>query len=156
ALTSPAAWANPVNQAAPSVARAEPETFGADTPLGRLSYQMGRGLRVGNTGLVVGGFATAEVEDLEGGERRGGGDELRFLVSFRPVPFVHLFTELGVGPLVEWKRGQRGVRSDPDLEVDRLYLDLEARDALNVRFGKFLTPIGRWNLAPIEPLVWTT
>jgi hypothetical protein len=57
---------------------------------------------------------------------------------------------------VEWKRGQRGVRSDPDLEVDRLYLDLEARDALNVRFGKFLTPIGRWNLAPIEPLVWTT
>jgi hypothetical protein len=42
------------------------------------------------------------------------------------------------------------------LEVERLYLDLGSRDALRLRFGKFLTPIGRWNLARIEPLLWTT
>lgn len=155
-LVSPAAWAAPENEAAPGIERAEPETFGADTPLGRLSYQAGRGLRVGKTGLVVGGFTTAEVERLEGGDSRGGVEELSFLVSFKPIPFVHLFTELGLGPLVELERDRKGVHSDPKFEVDRLYLDLEARDALNLRFGKFLTPIGRWNLAPIEPLVWTT
>jgi hypothetical protein len=48
------------------------------------------------------------------------------------------------------------VRSAPKLEINRLYLDFGASDALNVRFGKFLTPIGRWNLAPREPLLWTT
>jgi hypothetical protein len=153
ALVSSAAWAN---EAAQGVERAEPELFGTDTPLGRLSYQVGRGLRVGNTGLVIGGFATAEAERLENGQRRGGLDELSLLVSFKPAPFVHLFTELGVGPLAELERGRRGVRSDPKLEVDRLYVDLEARDALSLRFGKFLTPFGRWNLAPREPLLWTT
>jgi len=66
ALISPAAWATPENEAAPGVNRAkQEEAFGADTPLGRLSYQAGRGLRVGDTGLVVGGFTTAEVEHLE-------------------------------------------------------------------------------------------
>src|SRR5262249_2061258 len=138
------------------IVRAEPETFGVPTPLGRLSYQMGRGLRVGNTGLVVGGFTTAEAERLEGGNSRGGVDGLSFLVAFWPLPFAHLFTELVIGPLAEWESGKKGVRSNPDFEVDRLYLDLEAKDALKLRLGKFLTPIGRWNLAPIEPLVWTT
>jgi len=155
-LVSPAAWAASANEAAPSIERAEPETFGTNTPLGRLSYQAGRGVRVGKTGLVVGGFTTAEVERLEEGDSRGGLEELSFLVSLKPIPFVHLFTELGLGPLMELERGRKGVHSDPQFEVDRLYLDLEARDALNLRFGKFLTPIGRWNLAPIEPLVWTT
>jgi len=37
-----------------------------------------------------------------------------------------------------------------------LYLDMGASDALSVRVGKFLTPIGRRNLAPAEPLTWTT
>ncbi len=155
ALVSPAASATPVNEATPGVDDAEPEAFGADTPLGRLSYRAGRGLRVGKTGLL-GGFATVGAEFLEGGERRGGVEELNFLVSFDPVPFLHLFTELEVERLAELERGQKGVRSDPNLEVRRLYLDLQASDALNLRFGEFLTPIGRWNLASREPLLWTT
>jgi hypothetical protein len=86
-LVSPAAWGN---EAAMRVELTEPEVFGTDTPLGRLSYEAGHGLRVGRTGLVIGGFATAEAEHLENGESRGGLDELSFLVSFKPVPFVHL------------------------------------------------------------------
>jgi hypothetical protein len=155
-LVSSAAWANPMNQPAPNIARAEPEAFGADTPFGRLSYQAGRGLRVGNTGLVLGGFATAEVERLEGGESIGGVDGVNFLAFIDPVPYLHLFTELEVERLAELESGQEGVRSAPTLEINRLYLDFGARDALNVRFGKFLTPIGRWNVTRIEPLLWTT
>jgi hypothetical protein len=83
-LVSPAAWVTPESEAAPSISRAEPEeVFGTDTPLGRLSYRAGRGLRVGDTGLVIGGFTTAEVERLEGGDSRGGVDELSFLGSAR-------------------------------------------------------------------------
>lgn len=155
-LASPAAWATTENEAAPGVEHAEPETFGADSPLGRLSYQAGRGLRVGNTGLVLGGFATAEVERLEGGESVGGVDGVNFLAFIDPVPYLHLFTELELGPLAELESGRRGVRSAPKLEINRLYLDFGPSDALNVRFGKFLTPLGRWNLTRIEPLLWTT
>jgi hypothetical protein len=155
-LVSPAVWANPVIQSAPSLTSAEPEAFGADTPLGRLSYQAGRGLRVGDTGLVLGGFATAEVERLEGGESSGGVDGVNFLAFIDPLPYLHLFTELEVEQLAELENGRKGVRSAPKLEINRLYLDFGASDALNVRFGKFLTPIGRWNVTRIEPLLWTT
>jgi hypothetical protein len=47
------------------------------------------------------------------------------------------------------------VDSDPDFEIERLYGDLSHSDALNLRVGKFQTPIGRWNLVPAEPFVWT-
>lgn len=157
ALLSPAAWAAPEYAPVLSLGQTElAETFGANTPLGRFSYQAGQGLRFGQTGLTVGGFSTVEMERLEDGERRGGVEELNFLVSFDPVPFVHLFSELGVGTLAELERGTKGIHSKPHLEVERLYLDLGASDALRLRFGKFLTPIGRWNLARIEPLLWTT
>jgi len=157
ALVSPAAWAASENEISLSIGRTElEETFGADTPLGRFSYQAGQGLRLGKTGLTVGGFSTVEAEFLEGGERRGGVEELNFLISFDPVPFIHLFSELGIGTLAELERGRKGVHSQPELEVERLYLDLGTSDALRLRFGKFLTPIGRWNLARIEPLLWTT
>jgi len=155
-IVSPAVWANPVNQPPPSIASAEPETFGLATPLGRLSYQVGRGLRVGNTGLVLGGFTTAEAERLEGGKRSGGLDQVNFLAFIDPVPYLHLFTELELGDLAILESGQEGVRSGGKLEVKRLYLDFGMSDALNIRFGKFLTPIGRWNVVRIEPLLWTT
>ena len=155
-IVSPAVGADPVNPPPPSVAPVEPELFGADTALGRVSYHTGRGLRLGKTGLTVGGFTTAEMEHLEDGERRGGIEELNFLISYDPASFAHLFTELGVESLAELERGRRGVHSNPSLQVERLYLDLGSRDALRLRFGKFLTPIGRWNLTPREPLLWTT
>lgn len=156
-LLSPATWAASEHATPFSIGHAElEETFGADTPLGRFSYQAGQGLRVGKTGLTIGGFTTAEMEYLENGERLGAIEELNFLISFNPVPFAHLFTELGVGSLAEVERGRRGVHSAPVLEVERLYLDLGTRDALRLRVGKFQTPIGRWNLTPREPLLWTT
>jgi hypothetical protein len=37
-----------------------------------------------------------------------------------------------------------------------LYVDYNHSDSLNLRAGKFLTPVGRWNLVHAQPLVWTT
>ena len=155
-LVSSAMGADPAQQPVPSVGPVEPELFGADTALGRFSYHTGRGLRLGKTGLTVGGFAIAEMEHLENGQRHGGIEGMNFLISFDPVPFAHLFTDLGVGSLAEVERGRRGIHSNPSLELERLYFDLGSRDDLRLRFGKFRTPIGRWNLTPREPLLWTT
>jgi hypothetical protein len=155
-VVAPVYGADPAAKLSSVAVLVEPEAFGANTPLGRFSYLTGRGFRLGKTGLTIGGFATAEMEHLEDGERSGALEELNFLISYNPVPFARLFTELGVDSLATVERGRRGIYSNPSLNVERLYLDLGDRDALRLRFGKFRTPIGRWNLAPRDPLLWTT
>jgi hypothetical protein len=74
--------------------RAGTEVFHLDTALGRIDYHAGRGLRLGNTGLTIGGFAIMNAERLEGGESRGDLEGPTFLVSFEPVPFLRGFAEL--------------------------------------------------------------
>jgi hypothetical protein len=130
--------------------------FAYDTALGRFEYVAGRGLRLGKTGFTVGGFATAGGEYLEGGDREAALEGVNLFLFFDPLAFVHVFSEIEIEQLATLERGAHGVRSDPEVEVDRLYLDVGKSDLLNVRFGKFLTPFGRWNQAPAEPLVWTT
>jgi hypothetical protein len=98
-LLTSSGWANSGQQPQPNFTLAEPELFGFSTPLGRFSYLPGRGLRIGQTGFTIGGFATAEMEHLENGERRGSFEEIKFLLSYNPVPFAQFFSELGVGPL---------------------------------------------------------
>ena len=131
------------------------EAIGADTAVGRIEYLPGRGLRLGDTHITLGGFTTAEAERLEGGESTGGLEGAHFFLSFDPLPSVHLFSELETGELVNAASDQTGARSHLALSVARAYGDFAASDALNVRFGKFLTPIGRWNPVPAEPFVWT-
>lgn len=109
AVAAPPILAAPPRRMPPSVDRAEPEVFGADTRLGRLSYRAGRGLRIGDTGLVLGGFSTATAEFLEGGDDRVASNEqesggsngelegLNLFIFFDPAPFAHLFSELELG-----------------------------------------------------------
>jgi hypothetical protein len=124
-------------------------------PIGDLEYRPGRGLKVGDTGLTLGGFATLLMEHQEGGISHFTLDDLNLLLLFDPTPFVHVFAELGFESLVEL--GDTGTQPEPrdGLLVDRLYADLNLNDRLNVRFGKFFTPVGRWNQIPAEPLLWT-
>jgi hypothetical protein len=140
----------------PTPDRTGPELVGLDTPLGRFDYQLGRGLRLGDTRLTLGGFTTAEFERLQSGHGTGGLEGVNLFLFFDPVSFVHVFSELEVSGLALWETGQKGVRSDADFGVERLYADVGASDTLNLRVGKFFTPIGQWNQAPAEPLVWTS
>jgi hypothetical protein len=41
------------------------------------------------------------------------------------------------------------------LEVERAYVELSASDALRLRVGRFLTPVGQWNEIHAAPLTWT-
>jgi hypothetical protein len=49
-----------------------------------------------------------------------------------------------------------GPAASPYLALERLYLEYRFDDALRLRAGKFLTPIGRWNQDHADPLTWTT
>ena len=61
-------------------------------------------------------------------------------------------TELGDALLIDSQHAtSKGANSD----VERLYADYHTRSGITLRFGKFLTPVGQWNLVHADPLVWT-
>jgi len=157
--------ATPVSAGQPSAPAEEPRpeeqpVFIHPSPIGDLEYRPGRGFKLGNTGVTVGGFSTLLFEHQEGGttdERTTHFtlDDLNLFLLFDPTPYFHVFSELGFETLVEL--GDEETQPEPrdTVVVDRLYADLNLNDRLNVRFGKFFTPVGRWNQIPAEPLVWT-
>jgi hypothetical protein len=127
-----------------------------DTPVGPIEYRPARGLRVGRTGLNIGGFKTYEIEKEKGEDWTFAIDGINFLVLFEPIPPLRAFVELEVGNLIDVNLNTGEHESNPRANFQRLYGEISLLDPVSVRIGKFQTPIGRWNLAPAEPFTPTT
>lgn len=148
----------PPARAQPADAELQSETAAASvtSPLGSLEYTAGRGLRVGHTGLTLGGYGNVNLTRDEGGPARLAFDDLSLFVIADPNPRVHLFSETEFEDLLRVDDHGRGGTVDNRFLVERLYGDVSLTDELHVRVGKFLTPVGRWNVIHAQPLVWTT
>jgi hypothetical protein len=154
-VVAAAAWAD--EPRAPELPHAEQApVLIAPTAVGDIEYRAGRGLRIGDTGLTVGGFSTVAMSRFEGDRARFRFDDLDLFLFFDPTPYMHVFADLAFDQLLELDDGGHENSTNAEASVERLYGDLSVSDPLNVRFGKFLTPVGRWNQVPAEPLVWTT
>lgn len=117
-------------------------------------YEAGRGLRIDRYGLRLAGYSSLELVREEGGPLEVGWDEASLLINWQALERLRLFAE----PEVE---GVAFANTDGDqglgrFEVERLYGDYEYSDLVNLRYGKFLTPVGRWNVVHAPHLVWTT
>jgi hypothetical protein len=153
-----AASPEPATPAAQPVAQPAPAASVEGEPLfslGPLEYRIARGLRFGESGLTIGGFATLELERPDREATQLALDGLNFLALWEPADSFRAFAELEVGDLAAWDSSEHGVESSPRANFERLYAEYSHSDALNLRVGKFLTPVGQWNLAPAEPFVWT-
>ncbi|TMB17121.1 MAG: hypothetical protein E6J71_15055, partial [Deltaproteobacteria bacterium] len=148
-LASPAPAANEYPPAS-GADGADAPVLSLPTHIGEVRYTPGRGLRVGDTGLTLGGYGALDLTRDDGGPATFTFEDLSLFFIWDPTKRLHLFSELDV---VE--------QDEPDVarrtfQTERLYGDLAAFDWLNLRVGKFLTPVGRWNLIHARPLVWTT
>lgn len=76
------------------------------------------------------------------------------LVSGTPLARLSYFGELD-GATRSWENWP-GRQEDRPWEVDRAYLEYAAGDALRLRLGRFLTPVGQWNEVHADPLTWTS
>jgi len=129
--------------------------FRRPSPLGEIAYTPGRGLRLGSTRLTLGGYTNLTASRPEGGPTELDLDTLSMFVVWDPTPRFHLMSELQYRDVLEVTGGDVQ-RPRGDLTVERLYADFTYSDLVNVRAGIFLTPVGRWNLIHIAPLVWTS
>ncbi len=117
-------------------------------------YELGRGVEVDDA-LTLGAYFssefasdrysdTATLEDLA---VLGYGEinpMLSYLAEFESAGFyMKNFTD-------------GSEQQDHKLHIERLYGDLWFSDDFNLRFGKMITPIGYWNLEPINVLRDTT
>lgn len=123
-------------------------------------YGFGRGLRLGDSGFTLGGYLTGEYQ-----RRRDGRAQLRS--SHASLFFwwqgfedrLKVFGEVDQENALVERRGPAGGQGTQDeerLSLQRLHADWAVGDAATLRLGKFLTPVGRWNVAHAGPLVWTT
>jgi len=125
------------------------------SPLGAIEYRVARGLHLGRAGLNIGGFSSFELVRDEGEGATIALEGINILMLYEPRSWLRAFVEMEVGPLFEYETAGGDVRLQPTVEFERFYLDLERSDQLKLRLGRFRTPIGRWNLVPAEPFVWT-
>lgn len=140
---------------APVEASEEPLVSWA-TPLGLLRYVPGRGLQVGDTGLALGGYSNVTLYRDEGGEANFSLEDLSLFVIYEPIARLRFFSELEYADVFDIDEDGDTESRDESATVERLYADLGISDAINLRAGIFLTPVGRWNVIHAAPLVWTT
>src|SRR5207247_6355632 len=79
ALASPAAAVDPYEPAADAPVLSLP------TPAGELRYTPGRGLRVGDTGLTLGGYGAVDLTRDEGGAATFTFEDLSFFFIWDPT-----------------------------------------------------------------------
>ncbi|WP_304543436.1 hypothetical protein [Sulfurimonas microaerophilic] len=117
-------------------------------------YKIGNGYSFGKM-LRVGGYFSTEYEHSELDRTfkiddvavMGYGEitpQLNYMVEFEAVNFyIHDFKE-------------NTDKTDTKLHAERVYVDYRYSDYIGFRIGKQITPIGYWNLQPINVLRDTT
>jgi hypothetical protein len=118
-------------------------------------YELGSGLRLGNSGFYLGGYGSAEYSAARNGKPDFALSHADLFFWWENQSGFKFFSEVdGEYEAATHRNPTLGERRN--LSLARLYLDDTYSDSLTLRLGKFLTPIGRWNLIHADPLVWTT
>jgi hypothetical protein len=117
-------------------------------------YSLGQGLNFPQQNLVVGGYLSLYYSNLKNKDWNFTARDLSLFVSKALTNRWQLFTEIELGDALQLSPDGVTARHT-ELDLERLYADYRATNAVNLRFGKYLTPVGRWNVIHADPLMWT-
>ncbi len=106
-------------------------------------------------GFRVGGYSSADLRIPRTEPTQLKLNEISMIVTWDQGTRVKFFSELELENPVSYDHhlGLHSKQSYVDLE--RFYLDYSLSEKSNVRVGRFLNPVGRWNQLHAPPLVWT-
>jgi len=116
------------------------------------SYNLGEGVQVGSLPLYLGGYLSLEYQKREH-VKNYQVDEIAFLMYGTKEKFSYLL-ELEYNDLytrTETKTENiSSTESDTQLHLERVYLDYNYNENYKLRIGKYNSPVGFWNLLPIN------
>lgn len=115
-----------------------------------------QGYALGGNELTLGGYAAMAVADYIGHDPALDLSSLSLLLTWEGDSRWGFFGEVEVEHLVTANARDLAADHERQLALERLYVNYLWSDALQFRAGKFLTPIGRWNVIHAAPLTWTT
>lgn len=131
--------------------------LGCKPAMAESGHQVGQeSLYASEDGLKFGGYANAVYRRLPDSNKELSLDELSMIVRWDGNSRFRFFGEFELERGFLWQEGRDFSHSDSKIDLERLYVDYNWSDTVNVRGGRFLTPVGRWNLIHAAPLVWTT
>ena len=133
-----------------------PTAARADEPEPVPEYRPGQGWEVPGTDIKLGGYATLGFENARHSPAAFSIDDLSLFAHWEGEGKLRLFTELTLESPVVYQPEDHSISRHSYLALERLYGDYLYSDGLSFRAGKFLTPIGRWNVIHAGPLEWTT
>lgn len=119
-------------------------------------YQPGHGWQVPGTSFRLGGYTSEGIENDKNQPWNIGINNLSLFVWWDGEGKLKLFSELDLENPLLYEQGNNLTVKHDYLALERAYADYLFSERFNLRGGKFLTPIGRWNTIHAAPLVWTT
>jgi len=119
------------------------------------NYHWGRGWSLPQQQFLIGGYFNFTYEQLKDSPTQANLDDLSLFLTWTPHPRLRLFSELELEDVFTIEQGSIHTKQ-LFFSVERLYLDYFINPTWRLRLGKFLTPVGRWNVIHAAPLVWTT
>lgn len=117
-------------------------------------YQLGQGYKIADE-LHVGGYFSVDYGKSDT-QDRVRLDDVAILAYGDLTPKFSYLIELEAAPFYIKDFQNNTSTTNTTFHYERAYLNYTFSDKLNVRVGKFITPIGYWNLEPINVLRDTT
>jgi hypothetical protein len=116
------------------------------------SYHWGRGISWPDAHFNLGGYGNLGYEHPERQINQLVLEELSLFLTWSPHQRLRFFSEVEVDDLLSTASI---ARLSDSLRAERLFVDVLVSETTTVRIGKFLSPIGRWNVIHAAPLTWT-
>jgi len=119
-------------------------------------YRLGEGIQIADTPLYAGGYFSLNYGDELNGSREFIFDDIAFMLYAQEGSWSFM-SEIEMND-VYYNQFELNEDTNSSFEVhaERIYVRYEASDTWRTTLGKFNSPIGFWNLMPINVLRDTT
>lgn len=104
----------------------------------------------------LGGYTSAGIAIPRTAETTAAINEISLILTWENESRFKFFSELELENPLTWDDDNKFHTKQSNIDLERLYLDYNLSDNVNLRGGRFLTPTGRWNQLHASPLVWTS
>lgn len=108
-----------------------------------------------SSGFKLGGYSSTSITAPRKGNTEFNLNEISLLLSWDNDARLKFFGELELERPLSWNENKQFDSKNSYFDLERLYLDYNLSEKINIRGGRFLTPAGRWNLLHAAPLVRT-